>query len=165
MSNYYIGKCDFSKKEWSDVDRPSRYNFIQLLNSISYFSNIGESQGACSWDVSCMMTFEDTTKKIVFELKDRNMDSDKFGDIMVEYDKYTNNLKYCPNFVIVAVNSFKDGVIAMCPMNETTIKKSEKWCPATTLLRGTNRKYVKKEVATLKQAIKFKKIKNKWRKI
>lgn len=167
MANYYTGKCSFSKDEWSNVDLTSRQQVIELLSTAlsNSVSNIGESQGACSWDVSCTIISDNLSNNIVFELKDRNMTSDKFGDIMVEKDKYDNNKKYCPGFGIIAVNCFKDGIIALCPMSKKYMKISEKYCPATTLLRGCNHKYVKKTVATLPQYLKFKKINNKWRKI
>lgn len=111
MAKYSIGKCSFSNQQWKDVDLNSREEFKSFLSSSERFTNIGESSGNCSWDISCVYNSDIS---VVFELKDRNITSDKYGDIFCEYDKYTNNKKYCPNYTIIAVNFFKDNIFAMC---------------------------------------------------
>jgi hypothetical protein len=162
MANYSIGKCTFNDQQWKDVDLKSREEFKLFLSSFSKFSNIGESSGNCSWDISCLT---ENNISVVFELKDRNYTSDRFGDIMVEFDKYTNNKKYCPNYKIIAVNFYRDGVFAFCEMNDETMNVSFKNCPRTTMLAGCRKDKVVKKTVTLPQMYKFKKINNKWRKI
>ena len=160
MANYKTGKCDFTTTEWEQIDSSSRDLFSNYLSCglSNYVENIGFSSGACSWDISCELKGHPT----VFELKDRNITSTKFGDVMVEKDKYDNNKKYCPGFVIVAVNVFKDDVIAYNIMTEETMKCSKKLCPATSMLRGASKKMVLKLCATLKQRIKVTMRDGKW---
>lgn len=165
MANYAIGKCTFDDQQWLDVDKSSREEFKNFLKNLPNISNIGESAGNCSWDLSCISIRDNQEISVVFELKDRNIDSDKYGDIFCEYDKYTNNKKYCPNYTIIAVNFYKDATFAMCNMSDDTMTIEQKWCPRTTMLAGCRKDGFLKTIVKLPQKYKFKKINNKWRKI
>jgi hypothetical protein len=110
MANYKTGKCDFTTTEWEQVDSSSREQVANLLSTAlsDYTDDIAFSSGACSWDISCHFL----GKESVWEIKDRNMSSTRYNDVMVEVDKFENNQKYCPGFAIFAVNMFNDGIIA-----------------------------------------------------
>lgn len=68
-----------TEKDWDEIDYSSRTVVSCLLLRVGA-TDVGESRGNCCWDLSCCIN----EKPICIEIKARNFESTKFGDILVE---------------------------------------------------------------------------------
>lgn len=80
MAQFYDdGGNSMTDKDWDEVDRSSRQLLSCFLEKVGA-QEIGEMTGNCCVDLSCMLN----DKPVCIEIKDRNFESTKYGDILVE---------------------------------------------------------------------------------
>ena len=80
MAHYYDdGGNSMSTQDWDEIDRSSRELLSCFLEKVGA-QEIGEMTGNCCVDLSCMLN----NKPVCIEIKDRNFESTKYGDILVE---------------------------------------------------------------------------------
>ena len=160
MNDSFIGST-LSKEQWSQLDRRSRDIFVRYLKTCTTATEIEESQDCISWDVKAIIN----GRKVLFEIKDRNITSLQFGDVMVQADKNDNCKKYCPGWNVVAVNFYTDGIFAMSPITPKFMKKIKLYWPETSYVTGASHKYRYKECLSLPQYHKIKIENNTFKKI
>lgn len=153
-----------TNKDWNEVDRTSREETVHLLSCQLSANDIYESQGNCSWDVSCVMN----GNKIGIEIKDRNCDLSSFGDIMVTDYKYGCNMRRIRSgefnkFFIISF--YKDKKLAIVDLQDKDMRTEEKYCNYTTLVKGESKEKVKKTCYIFPQRIKLRKTTEGWRTI
>ena len=144
----------------NNTDIASHQEVYSILSGA--FDNWGRSAGNCVWDLSC--TKDDGTT-ISIEVKDRTFDHTKFGDIFAEEAKQTYTKQNYNFDKSLAINRFKDGVIAIANLYDPAAKHFKKFCPKETW-PGGDHTYVWKNCVSLPQTVKYKKDENgKWRRI
>lgn len=143
-----------TEQDWIDIDRSSRTIVSCLLSAIGC-EEIGEMVGNCCVDLSCVAK----GKTIAVEIKDRTFSSTKFGDILVEDIKQsctTRRIGKGQFQTALAVNLYTDNVIAIANMFDKDAKHFQKYAPCTTLVKGADHSYVKKDFCSLPQRKKYK---------
>ena len=146
--------CQMTDKDWEEVDLTSRQIFCKYLEQIGA-TEIKNSSGNCCYDISCQLK----GKQIGFELKDRQIPSDKYGDQMIELYKEIGNDKrinrnefeHC-----IVASFFTDNVIAMANIKDKDRTYKKEWCQNTTMIKGCSKKYVLKDTIHLPQRVKIK---------
>ena len=81
-----------TKQKWRNIDRKSRILVIKLLRSIGA-TTILDSCGNCSYDLKCIIK----GRIVLVEIKDRNFQHDRYGDVFCEEDKKTFNNRRIAN--------------------------------------------------------------------
>ena len=117
MGYYDDGGNTMTTKDWDEVDRSSRELLSCLLETQLSAEAVGESHGCCCWDLSCMIR----GKKVAVEIKDRRMDHNQFGDILVETSKQEciANKQFD---TALAANVFKDQVVCLANLFDKEAK-------------------------------------------
>lgn len=148
MAHYYDdGGNNMSAQDWNEIDRSSRQLLSCFLEKVGA-QEIGEMTGNCCVDLSCMLN----TKPVCIEIKDRNFESTKYGDILVEslkQDCTTRRIMNGQFQVALAVNVYTDNVIAIANLFDKQAKHFKRYAPVTTLVKGADHSYVQKEFCSL----------------
>lgn len=159
MGYYDDGGNTMTAKDWDEVDRSSRELLSCLLETQLSAEAVGESHGCCCWDLSCVIR----GKKIAVEIKDRRMDHNEFGDILVETSKQEciANKQFD---TALAANVFKDQVVCLANLFDKEAKHFQRYAPTTTQVKGALHTYIKKDFTSLpqRQKIKFQKTDAGW---
>lgn len=150
--------CQMTAQDWEEVDLTSRNIFCKYLEQLGA-TDIKNSSGNCCYDISCQLK----GKQIGFELKDRNIPSNKYGDQMIELYKEIGNDKrinrnefeHC-----IVVSFFTDNIITLANIKDKERTYKKEWCKNTTKIKGGDQSYVLKDTIHLPQRKKIK-----WRKV
>lgn len=151
MGYYDDGGNAMTARDWDEVDKSSRQLLSCLLETQLSAEAVGESHGCCCWDLSCVIR----GKKIAVEIKERRMDHDRFGDILVETSKQEciANKQFD---TALAANVFKDQVVCLANLFDKDAKHFRRPAPTTTQVKGALHTYIVKDFTGLPQKIKFK---------
>lgn len=140
---------EMTENDWLEIDNSSRCVITNLLSAMGA-SDIGDSHGNCSWDISCVIK----TKPICIEIKDRNMPHTKYSDMMVEQIKQDCNNRRIDNGQFkdcLVASVYSDNVICLANINDKDAVHKTKYCKRTTLVKGASHDYIQKEIILLPQ--------------
>ena len=143
-----------TKKDWEDVDKKSRELIIKFFEYTK--CKVEQKIGNCCIDL--IVTSPKGTK-FGIEIKDRSFPSTKFGDVFAESIKKKCAQKRIEKGEIdkaLAINVFTDNVIAIANLFDKNAKTKFLSCPATSLVKGGLKTFIKKECLSLPQTIKIK---------